>query len=474
MTTAIDFFRPSSLSAVGLALEDAYEDEVNIRSWPQLPAWQKTMHRVSWCLSVWYAALQDLGSWLWATVTVRRAWQIGFWNHAANLTSTMAICVLALGIPFGYRPQMAFLRPHYSGIRIDKLANPFQRLMYNRGPEERKTELRKLISRHLENPIGAKVLKAALEYFHRGGNIFTTPDYTLAEFVEVLVQTCLDQRKPEVLSELRSTLPSLEKMLRKKIFRSELLLFGFDLNTQDSFGRTFFMHAIRSCDAYGIRDFFAWSKKVDPRLGIQPIDVRLQSPGGFDVFSLALLGLGPSRNRGGYCFSSYVLPSGRDAEAADPGIVNEYLHLLKTLIANGAFLETEKIREYRGFLQNVQPFVENSALVGGEFAWEAGIRKNNPYISPIAAGITSTALRRDDLRDLLNHANLLVTLEPQLEVLWEPYRVLYLHQYRQHVSAGFREHEQGGFFTNETEGRGADIITEYLMSEAPILSQNPT
>src|SRR5690349_15239358 len=125
MTHAIDFIRPSNLSAAGGILDSFAQIETKHAA---APLWYKTAYRIYFVAVLWFCAGTDLVSWVWATVTVRHARQVGFSNHVANLTATLAIVILGLGIPFGQYPKSHFLRPSYHAVFASNerpLAYPF-------------------------------------------------------------------------------------------------------------------------------------------------------------------------------------------------------------------------------------------------------------------------------------------------------------------------------------------------------------
>jgi len=477
MTTAASFIRPSSLSAVGGVLDDCAVAEMAYAAAPLL---LKTAIRIGFVAKVWIYAVADLISWVGATVTVWYAWQTGFWNHAVSLTSTVAACILSLGIPLGYCPKTQFLRPHCLigwGESHVTIAS-FEKLMLQ--PQTiRTTNAEALIARHLESPRGIEMLQWVLRDMQQ--------DWDLTDLFQMLipcfVKVCLDKNRGDLVVWLRNNLRHRAKqafaefdIASQKVF----VLLGENLNFLDANGRTVFMYAVGSSDASNELDrLFTCSRQVDPRLGLPPIDVNVKTPEGFDALSLTLAGLRPGL-AGTDLQSRYYYLLGEEERQQNPENLrrrNQYLGLIHYLLDKGAFIEDWRFEDYRDFLQRCldtadrqieNPYEKhkshNNCYIRafahtGSMAWGHDINSNNPLQPTI---ITSVVQR------FLTHAEQLVQYKPTLLEKWEPHRVRYLQQYKQFVSIGFLHHTQEGFFTNPKTGNGATLIAEYLMGEAPI------
>jgi len=454
MTTAVDFVRPSSFSNMGRLIAEEVNGNI------QEPLLFRIMVVALFGIGqVLYAAV-DLASWLWATITVRHMWRIGFWDHAANLTSIFAGCILLpLGLLFGKEVPLADRRPVYvyrlfGNQNADYYAHPAHRFLGVGIPDSiplNSTQpiFKDRILKHLPNAAGRKLLGQVCQFFQDQQDISR-----MYKFSFELAAICWRQKKLEVLALVRQELGEPSNFLLQALPECYVFL-GFDPNKKYSLfpeapKRTLFVHAMQNTSYQGWKTLLSFS--INLQIGIKDAD-------GFDIFFHALLKLRNTRR-------------GTDAE---------YLSALEKFMEKGSWPESLRFTEYYDFLS--QCFHSDSAEALTALVNHAAHREHR-YISLTAQkfqkallnsqGEPFAAFQASEILSLRDDIYNLVQLEPQIVALWEPHRLRHLQQHKQLVSAGFREHGQDAFFWNETTGHGADIIAEYLMSEAPIVSQNPT
>jgi hypothetical protein len=385
--------------------------------------------RVIVCVVAFFAVALDLVSWAWATLTVYHAWQIGFSNHMANLTSTIAMCFFTFPVLFGYQPKMAHFRPSYVLWPLNFLK------------EDSKSEQINLLT---------------------GGSMCITVN-------EEAIRECLDAGRPELVKKaLDNIFP--DARIRANDFgylelgereMKNFLSLGFDPNVPNPEGKTALLGLItrlRDNDLSSITNLFQLTVQVDPRLR-KPIDVHFRDRQGFDAISRVLTGI---RN------SNHLFLSDLNS--------NSLYQLIEKLVQEGAFIPSLGFKEYQDFLQesvdtyssfesNPNAKVEELELTLKEFASRRS-KDNNPLIRLAAPDLHTNPIRNTPRR-FLPHAAMLVTLAPRIEALWNPILQKRTEHYTQAVDRAFKELQiilHGG---NDGTGPIIKIIVECLLSEAP-------
>jgi hypothetical protein len=394
-------------------------------------------NRVTGCLALLIFATIDLVSWAWATLTIYHAWQVGFSNHIANLTSTIAMCFFAFAVPFGYEPKIAHFRPAYVIGLFSLFEKPKnEQLMLLKGPWRE----------HREN--------------------------------SSLIRECLDSGRPELVKEALDSHNS-DAELRENDFihfmilegrMKQPLLLGFDPNIPNSAGRTALLSAIArlrdKSDIFRFTDLFQLTVQVDPRLR-KPIDVHFKDQQGFDAISCVLTGTRDSSR------------SFTNTLDLDPDTLYQFI---EKLVQEGAFLPSLGFKSYRDFLQahtdrwnilnlqtNPETTIPAATSALGEFVG-SHLNDNNQLVRLTASILHPTPLRNLS-KNLLPHAHKLVSLSLRIEALWKTEGQKFVVPYKNIVTVAFgaiRQEFPQGKSTDSSHRENSpiiQIIAEYLCSE---------
>jgi hypothetical protein len=337
-------------------------------------------------------------------MTVYHVWRIGFSNHIANLTSTVASYFFAFGILFKYTPQLAHFRPF-----------PF----FNR------------------SFFGVKQTQIDLLSELNNQNVSS------------LIKECIDSARIDLLEAAQNALDPYcgfrngcfgvaDDIPKMKLF----LLLGYDINRVNLKGENFLLKILSSdwdlaansrwdlAANSRVEAFFQSYLQVDPRLR-KPFDIHHKDQQGFDAISRVLTGI--------------CNPAQCDCFQLEP---ENLARLVECLIEQGAAVPCTKFEEYRDFVNEVNeclPLMKEVTSSPSQQEDEAQLiqlqldalnsalsnqlrnrlEDPNPLIRLAARCLTACcSVRNEDelwaiiaLTFLLTQARTLVELKPRIEVL---------------------------------------------------------